>query len=72
MQPTPSPFKFDFQFKIENGIPILNFYDNKQDNELKDLTNLLLKLNSLKDMREGLKCLQLESFSNFQDPQSLI
>ena len=30
-------FKLLFKFKIDNGIPILNFYDDHNDTELIDL-----------------------------------
>jgi len=33
-----------FAFNVENGIPILPFYDNFEDNELEHLTKYLFKI----------------------------
>lgn len=35
---------YSFGFHINNGIPIIPYYDNKEDTELKDLTNYLKKI----------------------------
>lgn len=40
-----------FAFQLENGIPILPFYDNKDDIELKFLANYLGNIYSVKDLR---------------------
>ncbi len=40
-----------FAFQLENGIPILPFYDNKDDIELKFLANYLGNIHSVKDLR---------------------
>ena len=45
-------FKFIFIYQIENGIPIINFYDNKEDRELYDLKEYLMKMLDSKDVRE--------------------
>ena len=41
-----------FGFQLDNGIPILEFRGNNEDNELKFLTNYLLKLADAGDVRE--------------------
>ena len=41
-----------FAFQLENGIPILPFYDNFDDNELKFLMNYLCNISSVNDLRE--------------------
>lgn len=41
-----------FSFQLENGIPILPFYNNKDDEELTFLTNYLTKISKAKDLRE--------------------
>lgn len=40
-----------FCFQISNGIPIIPFYDNKQDRELKYLTDFLIRLYKKDDVR---------------------
>lgn len=40
-----------FAFQLENGIPILPFYDNPEDIELKFLTNYLSNIYTVKDLR---------------------
>jgi len=40
-----------FAFQLENGIPILPFYDNKEDIELKFLANYLGNIYNVKDLR---------------------
>lgn len=40
-----------FAFQLENGIPILPFYDNKDDIELKFLANYLGNIYKMKDLR---------------------
>jgi hypothetical protein len=41
-----------FSFQLENGIPILPFYDNYDDNELLFLRNYLCDISKVKDLRE--------------------
>lgn len=43
---------YSFGYQVENGIPIVPYYDNKDDVELKHLITYLKSLNSAKDMRE--------------------
>jgi len=40
-----------FSFDLDNGIPILPFYDNSQDNELMFLKNYLIKISAFPDIR---------------------
>ena len=48
---------------MDNGVPILNFYENKNDKELLDLIDYLGKLNECKDVREyNKKMLKLKQF----------
>jgi CTD small phosphatase-like protein 2 len=52
-----------FIFQIDNGIPILPFYNNKNDGELKFLINYLENLAQHKDIRsENKKLIPLEQF----------
>lgn len=41
-----------FAFQLENGIPVLPFYNNKKDEELKFLKNYLIHLKNVYDIRE--------------------
>ena len=64
---------YSFGFQLENGIPILPFYHNKDDNELLHLKSFLLKLHESNDVREKLKeSLRLENFRKYSSPQDLI
>jgi CTD small phosphatase-like protein 2 len=40
-----------FAYQLENGIPILPFYDNFEDNELLFLMNYLCDIAKVKDIR---------------------
>jgi hypothetical protein len=52
-----------FAFQLENGIPILPYYDNKEDNELKFLLNYLNNISSAGDLRiENKKCIKMDYF----------
>lgn len=42
----------NFAWNIENGIPIIPFFDNKNDKELYNLYNYLINLKNCKDVRE--------------------
>ncbi|KAM3135459.1 hypothetical protein pb186bvf_012478 [Paramecium bursaria] len=64
---------YSFGQQIDNGIPIIAYYDNKQDQELLYLQNYLMKFRSVPDVRElNTKLLQLNQFTNFQDGVSLL
>jgi len=43
---------YSYGYQVENGIPIIPFYDNKEDQELKDLIPYLKSLLNVKDCRE--------------------
>ena len=44
---------YSYGFQITNGVPVLPFYDNKQDTELKSLEEFLLSINQVKDVRDA-------------------
>lgn len=46
-----SPYSFSHQ--LENGYPIVPFYDSKADGEMKKLESYLLKIKDLPDFREA-------------------
>lgn len=55
---------YSFAFQIHNGLPIIPYYDNKQDSELKHLTHYLKSIISVKDVREvNKKILKIEKFA---------
>lgn len=43
---------YSFGFQLENGIPILPFYDDKKDEEMLHLINYLVCLSRHDDIRE--------------------
>ena len=43
---------YSFALQIDNGIPILPFYDSKEDVELKYLVQYLLEMQNVRDVRE--------------------
>ena len=52
-----------FSFQLENGIPILPFYDNKDDIELKYLTNYLSNIYNVEDLRvENNRSIKMDYF----------
>jgi Dullard-like phosphatase family protein len=52
-----------FSFQLENGIPILPYYDNKEDNELRFLMNYLNNIASVTDLRtENKKSIKMDYF----------
>jgi len=43
---------YSFVWNIENGVPIIPFYDNKQDRELFELEKYLKGMIGVEDVRE--------------------
>lgn len=46
---------YSFILQLENGIPILPYYDNKEDRELEKLKGLVLELLPVEDVRTKIK-----------------
>ncbi|CAK68015.1 unnamed protein product (macronuclear) [Paramecium tetraurelia] len=64
---------YSFGQQIDNGVPIIAFYDDKQDQELLYLQNYLMKFRVVTDVRElNSQLLKVSSFTNYQDPTKLI
>lgn len=42
---------YAFAFQLENGYPIIPFYDCKEDREIKKLTEYLMKIQDVEDVR---------------------
>jgi len=62
---------YSFAFQIENGVPIIPFYDNKQDKELLSLKLYLEKAKEARDFRESnrktFKFLLYDKFDNIEE-----
>jgi len=64
---------YSFGFQIENGIPIIPFYDNKSDQELRHLIPYLKFLNSVEDLREiNKQTFKLHMFANYDAPEAVL
>jgi len=64
---------YSFGYQIENGIPIVPFYDNKTDQELKHLIPYLKFLSAAKDPREINKLtFKLHSYSQYSTPSQVL
>ncbi|CAD8095979.1 unnamed protein product [Paramecium sonneborni] len=64
---------YSFGQQIENGVPIISFYDNYDDEELLHLENYLLSFRYLKDMRDlNQRMLKLNQFINYSDIKELL
>ncbi|CAD8171913.1 unnamed protein product [Paramecium octaurelia] len=59
---------YSFSKQIENGVPIIAYYDNKEDQELLHLENYLLNFRHVKDVRDlNQKQLKLKQFLDYSD-----
>lgn len=57
---------YSFGYQVENGLPILPYYDNKNDIELKNLISYLKSIHHVKDVREvNKKMLKINQFGEF-------
>jgi len=64
---------YSFGFQVENGIPIIPFYDNKNDQELKHLIPYLKSLAAAKDLREFNKqTFKLHHYSVYEEAEELL
>lgn len=43
---------YSYAWQVDNGVPILPFYENKKDTELKDLQDYLMGLRTCHDIRD--------------------
>lgn len=63
---------YSFSFQLENGIIILPFYNNKEDQELKHLQSYLRDMYNLPDVREyNRQNLRLNCFNEINGPQKV-
>jgi CTD small phosphatase-like protein 2 len=64
---------YSFAFQIDNGIPIIPYYQGKIDFELKALQGYLESLIHCKDVREvNRKTFNLHRYLEFDSPESLV
>ncbi|CAK91371.1 unnamed protein product (macronuclear) [Paramecium tetraurelia] len=64
---------YSFCLQPLNGIPIINYYDNKMDQELLYLQNYVMSLRSVRDVRQyNCQNLKLDKLSQFSDPIELL
>ena len=62
---------YSFGYQIDNGVPIIPYYDNKQDEELKHLVEYLKGL-VMKDIKEtNRNTFKLTSYQKFQTIEDL-
>ncbi|CAD8156081.1 unnamed protein product [Paramecium octaurelia] len=57
---------YSYAWQLENGIPIIPFYDNKEDKELESLLKYLRGMQGCRDVRDYNK--ENLKLHNFQDP----
>jgi len=64
---------YSFGYQIENGIPIIPFYENKNDEELKHLIPYLKFLSGVKDPREIIKqTFRFHLYANYDHPDKVL
>jgi CTD small phosphatase-like protein 2 len=64
---------YSYSFQLENGIPILPYYEGSNDFELKSLEAYLTKLAACKDVRElNKKTFKLHHYGKFNNPEELV
>lgn len=64
---------YSFGFQIENGIPIIPFYDNKTDQELRRLIPYLKFLSTVKDPREiNKQTFRMHLYSNHESAENAL
>lgn len=64
---------YSFAFQLENGIPILPFYDFKADRELLYLKDYLIELAQAENIREmNSNAFKLHEFEKYEELQELI
>jgi len=64
---------YSFGFQLENGIPIIPFYDNKSDQELRHLIPYLKFLSSASDLREiNKQTFKLHHYTTYASPEAVL
>lgn len=64
---------YSFGYQIDNGIPVIPFYDNKTDQELKHLIPYLKFLSNAKDVREINKItFKMGMYATYNSPEQVL
>ena len=65
---------YSYGYQLANGVPILPFYNNKHDTELKDLTDFLLQIEKVRDVRDATsRFFMYPQFMNYcEKPETLV
>lgn len=64
---------YSFGYQIDNGIPILPFYDDKSDEELRILSSFLKTLGKEEDVRSVLKkTFKMKEFLAWETPEAVL
>lgn len=64
---------YSYAFQVENGIPILPYYEGRNDYELSSLEKYLEGIILAKDVREiNKKTFKLDQYRNYDDPDQLV
>jgi len=64
---------YSFGYQIDNGIPIVPFYENKNDQELRHLVPYLKFLSGVKDLREiNRQTFRLSLYQNYDTPEKVL
>jgi CTD small phosphatase-like protein 2 len=64
---------YSFAYQLDNGIPIIPFYDDKNDKELRYLTEFMKKIIGIKDLREAnRKIFKFHTFSIFESVEKFL
>ncbi len=64
---------YSYYYQMDNGVPILPFYNDPEDTELRRLAAFLFKLERVQDMRVHLrKEFKLDLYDLYSNPETLI
>ena len=64
---------YSYCFQPENGVPIIPFYSDKTDMELKSVSNYLKQMGAERKMRDGNNAfMRLGEYHRFKNPKQLI
>lgn len=64
---------YSYAFQLENGVPIIPFYDCRTDGELRHLCNYLKSLQTADNLlEEHCRTLQCQLYERFETPEELL
>lgn len=63
---------YSFSYQVENGIPIIPFYNSKNDTELRSLVGYLKSLSNVKDVRQvNLETFRFKTYLACSSPEEI-